>query len=1150
MNYLYCSLQKDYQMKADPSRLRSLISVTILLIGLSNISIGFAQSQLDGGLASVGEKNELIIQLPLVPRGSSQTQAASSPLRSLAFSNMSSRALGIQLEQSDSGALLIHETKNGIAVQPIESPADPVFATESGLLIWVDGGREHWKYHTAPSEQEGPITGVATLEEGERSSRAISHPLGSLTSTNSLQQLAGLSLVRGSPNSVSLNSSRPAVDFVSPLPGVECLNPNIVIRRTTDSTNTLPQIEMKLVRGSLGQDIGKVLFAFMFPEGNNTLLWSDIPELPVELSDGLPAGIYSIVAEDNRGLIDGFKVGDADFHAGFSSYFDGLVSEQLKLPPALATLVKVEALLGFKDEIGKPAPYLCDALDAIERLDADEIGPGLELIRKSIQAETSNAGKQAADPYATGIVAVDRARQQIAQGRWSAASTTLKLSAGKSKREAGLVRLYQATIAGESGLTQFANADKTYLEAISLLSDEAPVDSWRAYNNYGVLLLNTAQDLLNNHSLQIASGVRSPLSAALIKWEQANQMFQNAAFLAEQVDEATLVNVQVNQARSNAVMADLLATFSLANEADIQRQKRLVDFSREKAIHFASEVANSDGPDLIARGAASEILAQLSFRAGDLTKCSQQCDAALQHFVDAGSLAGAESVLRLKGLADLSADESMHEQGLMLLTLSHDLSDILYQRIPQDETGRARAGFFSRRAYVSERIVEELIDTGKYKEALNFAEKSKSRSLKEVLATRQLNRKRLRDFETPSEQQIAEVVSTLDDGIVVLEYFLTADHAYAFLITRDSVRAKQLTLGDGTPMPSQLLVRNVIQLQSSMGHQARRMLKRIKLGKGLDHQWQHDLHELYQQLIPADFAETIQNADHIVIVPHHVLHYVPFAALVTALDEDPNASDRPKRYEGQFYGGIAQPKFLIDGGMSISIAPSLVSWHLLRQQDRQMEQASAIGITDFAYAKSLPGVEEDLNNFKSIFGDQVREILSGDDATEGRVQEMLDHHGVLLIATHGSNVADDPLASFMLTNRTDKSDGLLTALEIFQRPVKSDLIVMSACYTGLADRSPLPGDDLFGLQRAFLFSGSRAVVSGLWDVYDGTGPELMNDFFSRLKQGDSATQSLADTQRAFINKRRESEQLEFFLHPYFWSVYNVAGNGSIQFQPE
>ncbi len=117
-----------------------------------------------------------------------------------------------------------------------------------------------------------------------------------------------------------------------------------------------------------------------------------------------------------------------------------------------------------------------------------------------------------------------------------------------------------------------------------------------------------------------------------------------------------------------------------------------------------------------------------------------------------------------------------------------------------------------------------------------------------------------------------------------------------------------------------------------------------------------------------------------------------------------------------------------------------------------------------------------------------------------------------------------------------------TAREIFSRSVRADLIVMSASYSGLGDRAPMPGDDLFGLQRSFLQSGAKTVLSGLWDVYDGTAPELMAGFFRRLAGGTPAASALAGTQRGFLLKLRESKKAEPWLHPYFWAVYTISGD--------
>jgi CHAT domain-containing protein len=96
----------------------------------------------------------------------------------------------------------------------------------------------------------------------------------------------------------------------------------------------------------------------------------------------------------------------------------------------------------------------------------------------------------------------------------------------------------------------------------------------------------------------------------------------------------------------------------------------------------------------------------------------------------------------------------------------------------------------------------------------------------------------------------------------------------------------------------------------------------------------------------------------------------------------------------------------------------------------------------------------------------------------------------------------------------------------------------------------IPGDDLFGLQRAFLQSGARTVVAGLWDVYDGKAPELMNGVFQRLVKGESTAEALTGSQREFIKKYRDlPEPRRYFTHPYFWAVYSVWGDDRTTVKP-
>lgn len=284
-------------------------------------------------------------------------------------------------------------------------------------------------------------------------------------------------------------------------------------------------------------------------------------------------------------------------------------------------------------------------------------------------------------------------------------------------------------------------------------------------------------------------------------------------------------------------------------------------------------------------------------------------------------------------------------------------------------------------------------------------------------------------------------------------------------------------------------------------------------------------------LIPEAIRNRVLAAETLVVVPHHVLHYFPFAALVTERD-----SEQVNGFQ------TVMPKFLIEQGLSLIYAPSLASWSYLRSHSLGMRSAAAMGVAEFADAPPLPGVERDLANLRTHLGDRLRTLVDGPQATELELRRLLQQPGLLFAATHGMNYADAPMSSFLLCHPSQDVDGQLTAEEIFLQPVAADVVVLSACFSGLADRSPLPGDDLFGLQRALLASGARSVVSGQWDVYDGTGPLLMEPFFAELSRGIPVASSLAKAQRGFLQARRQGGRRELWIHPYFWSVYTCAGS--------
>jgi len=154
-----------------------------------------------------------------------------------------------------------------------------------------------------------------------------------------------------------------------------------------------------------------------------------------------------------------------------------------------------------------------------------------------------------------------------------------------------------------------------------------------------------------------------------------------------------------------------------------------------------------------------------------------------------------------------------------------------------------------------------------------------------------------------------------------------------------------------------------------------------------------------------------------------------------------------------------------------------------------------------AYATSglprLPGTRKEAEAAQAVWRKSGYETTvytgaaSGEEAVLARLTEW--QPGIVHFATHTIEAQGRPRLA--LTLRGDGSPGLLTAEDIAALPVRTELVVMSACHS--AGSESAPGAGLLGLTRAWLTSGSRQVMSTLWPVGDES-TAFFSAFYERL----------------------------------------------------
>ncbi len=396
----------------------------------------------------------------------------------------------------------------------------------------------------------------------------------------------------------------------------------------------------------------------------------------------------------------------------------------------------------------------------------------------------------------------------------------------------------------------------------------------------------------------------------------------------------------------------------------------------------------------------------------------------------------------------------------------------------------------------------------------------------------------------PQPLKLREIQALLDPDTLLLEYALGADRSYLWAITRDSLKSYELPKGAeieklALDVYGRLKVRNA-DPSAAAGALA--------------------------QIVLAPVAGELGNKS-VVVVADGALQYIPFAILPKPAVADgrplvvdhevvslPSASALAvqraelagRQPAPKLLAVIADPVFDATDTRVKAVARrpaekddvQVLAANDARTIEHLAEDSKGGAVTKRVVIPRLPFTRQEATRLIALappnssigavdFNASREAVLGGD----------LSQYRYVHFATHGLLDSERPGLSSLVLSMVDADgnprDGFLRANDIYSLKLPADLVVLSACQTGLG--KDVKGEGLVGLTRGFMYAGAARVVVSLWNVNDKAPAELMTKFYERmLKRGERPAAALRAAQVEMWKQKQ-------WRSPYYWGAFVLQG---------
>ena len=368
---------------------------------------------------------------------------------------------------------------------------------------------------------------------------------------------------------------------------------------------------------------------------------------------------------------------------------------------------------------------------------------------------------------------------------------------------------------------------------------------------------------------------------------------------------------------------------------------------------------------------------------------------------------------------------------------------------------------------------------------------------------------------------VSEAQQMLDDSTVLIEYFIGDNSGYVFWISKNGAGASQLWHGTN-------LTKSLEQFRTWVtgppdGYDKEEYTREFA---------QLAFH-LYEELLEP-IAEEVNTFPNWVIVPDGPLGYINLGTLI---------SDMPKElgnyhsYDfvlwdhtiaNEYSVGLMRhlknlPKEDQIIGKVLAFAPEFKGDYPLAQ-----EQAVRGGYNPLPYAR------QELEGISKWFATNK---FMGTDASEINFIQHATNYQIIHLSSHAKAGDENPMAAHIAFAERGgrEGDNTLMLAEIYNYRLHADMVVLSACETGIGKL--FKGEGVMSLARGFTFAGAKSMIMSLWQVNDASTAEIMTRFYENLSKGYNKDLALQQAQRDYL---LSNDQIH--SHPFYWAGFVATGN--------